>query len=228
MLSVNRTGSTKFRTIPVLALPTVEVGMAKVFGHRTCVAESSRPRPAPPYRPTKREVGTGRDASFSAAARDDCSLCGVTSSLNLNRFYDWIRHPSARSLAGEEPTASGFERLRGHKYCLLMTNKRSGEVVPTPVWFGLGDGKLYVRSEADAAKVKRIRNNPTVRVAPCTMRGKPLGPPAEGRARVLDQPDDGERAEAALQANYGLGRKIYERAGGALGIETAYLEITPA
>ena len=73
--------------------------------------------------------------------------------------------------------ARGFEHLRGHKYCLLVTYKRSGEPVPTPVWFGLGDGKLYVRSEAGVAKVRRIRNDPRVRVAPCTVRGKPLGPP---------------------------------------------------
>jgi len=144
-----------------------------------------------------------------------------------NRFYHWIRHPSARSLAGQQ-TVSGFEHLRGHKYCLLVTHKRSGEAVPTPVWFGLGDGKLYVRSEADVAKVKRIRNDPRVRVAPCSVRGKPLGPPAEARARVLEQPDDCERAEAALQANYGLGRKVYERAGGAFGVETVYLEIASA
>ena len=122
----------------------------------------------------------------------------------------------------------GFEHLRGHKYCLLVTYKRSGEAVPTPVWFGLGDGKLYLRSEANAAKVKRIGNDPRVRVAPCTVRGKPAGPPAEGRARVLDQPSDEEKAELTLQANYGLGRKVYEGAGGALGPETVYLEITPA
>jgi uncharacterized protein len=145
-----------------------------------------------------------------------------------NRFYHWIRHPSASSLADEEHTVSGFEHLRGHKYCLLVTYKRSGNAVPTPVWFGLGDGKLYVRSEADVAKVKRIRNEPRVRVAPCTGRGKPLGPPAEGRARVLDQPSDEEEAEAALRANYGLGRKLYEGAGGALGTGTVYLEIAPA
>ncbi len=96
------------------------------------------------------------------------------------------------------------------------------------MWFGLRDGKLHVRSEADVAKVKRIRNDPRVRVAPCTVRGKLLGPPAEGRARVLDQPSDGEEAEGALQTNYGLGREVYERAGGALGTATVYLEITPA
>ncbi len=122
---------------------------------------------------------------------------------------------------------SGFEHLRTHKYCLLVTYKRSGEAVPTPVWFGLADGKLFIRSEANVAKVKRIRNDPQVRLAPCTVRGKPVGPPAEGRARVLDQPSDEQKAEAALQANYGLGRKLYEGAGGALGVGTVYLEITP-
>jgi uncharacterized protein len=144
-----------------------------------------------------------------------------------NRFYDWIRHPAARSLAGEQRTVSGFDHLQGHKYCLLVTYKRGGEPVPTPVWFGLSDGKLYVRSDANAAKVKRIGNDPRSRVAPCTSRGKPLGPPAEGRARILDQPGEGGLAEAALRANYGLGRRIYEGAGDALGTKTVYLEVTP-
>jgi len=144
-----------------------------------------------------------------------------------NRFYHWIRDPSALSLAGEERTVSGFEHLRGHKYCLLVTYRRSGEAVPTPVWFGLGTGKLYTRTEADVAKVKRVGNDPRVRVAPCTVRGKPLGPPAEGRARVLDDPGEERDAEAALQANYGLGRRVYEGAGGVLGTAAVYLEITP-
>lgn len=145
-----------------------------------------------------------------------------------DRFYHSIRHPSAHSLAGEERTVQGFEHLWGHKYCLLVTYRRSGEAVPTPVWFGLGGGKLYVRSEAPAAKVKRIRNDPRVRVAPCTVRGKPLGAPAEGRARLLGQPSDEAEAEAALRANYGFGRRAFEGIGGAFGTKTVYLEITPA
>jgi PPOX class probable F420-dependent enzyme len=145
-----------------------------------------------------------------------------------NRFYHWIRDPSALSLAREERTVSGFEHLRDHKYCLLVTYRRSGEAVPTPVWFGLGAGKLYVRTEADVAKVKRVGNDPRVRVAPCTARGKPLGPPAEGRGRVLDDAGEERDAEAALQANYGLGRRVYEGAGGVLGTAAVYLEITPA
>jgi PPOX class probable F420-dependent enzyme len=145
-----------------------------------------------------------------------------------NRFYDRIRHAAARSLAGERRTVSGFDHLQGHKYCLLVTYKRTGEPVPTPVWFGLADGRLYVRSDANAAKVKRIRNDPRSRVAPCTLRGKPLGPPAEGRGRILDQQSESGMAEAALRANYGLGRRIYEAASDALGTKTVYLEVTPA
>lgn len=146
---------------------------------------------------------------------------------SLSRFYDSVRHPSAATLATERATVSGFEHLRGHKYCLLVTYKRDGEPVATPVWFGLAGGRVYVRSESDGAKVKRIRNDPRARVGPCTARGKPLGPPAEGRARVLDDRADIRSAEAALEANYGLGRKLYERAGGALGIDAVYLEVTP-
>jgi uncharacterized protein len=145
-----------------------------------------------------------------------------------NRLYHRMRHRSAQSVAGEPRTVQGFDHLRRHKYCVLVTYKRSGEPVPTAVWFGLGEGKLYIRSEADAAKVRRIRNDPRVRVAPCTVRGKPLGPPAKGHARVLGAPADEEHAEAALQANYGLGRTVYERVGGALGVDTVYLEIAPA
>ena len=144
-----------------------------------------------------------------------------------NRFYHWIRHPAAQSLPSHERTVSGFGHLRGYKYCLLVTYKRSGEAVPTPVWFGLADGKVYVRSEANVAKVKRIHNDSRVRIAPCTVRGKPLGPPAEGQARLLNATSDEAKAEA-VQADYGLGRKVYQGAGGALGVEVVYFEIAPA
>ncbi len=145
-----------------------------------------------------------------------------------NRFYRRIRHSSAHSVAEDPNPAADFRHLGGYKYCLLVTYKRSGEAVPTPVWFGLADGRLYVRSEADLSKVRRIANDPRVRVAPCTARGKPLGPPADGLARVLIEQSDADRAEAALNSNYGFGRALYKRAGSALGAETVYLEIAPS
>src|SRR5258708_32906806 len=103
----------------------------------------------------------------------------------LDRLYDGLRHGDAFSAAREEPTAHGFDGLRGHKYCLLISFRRSGEPVPTPVWFGLdADGRLFVRTEAGAAKVKRIRADGRVRVAPASSRGKPTGPLAAGAAPV--------------------------------------------
>jgi PPOX class probable F420-dependent enzyme len=145
-----------------------------------------------------------------------------------NRFYDRLRTRAAHR-AVEAPAASGgFESLRGHKYCLVVTFKRDGSGVPTPVWFGLDDdGRLYFRTGADVAKVRRIRVNPRVRVAPCTVRGKPLGPPVEGTARVAG-PAEKDHAERAIQSNYGLGRRLYESAADAVGGEEAYVEVTPS
>ena len=144
-----------------------------------------------------------------------------------NRFYLRVRHPEAFRAAAEPGTAHDFAALAGHKYCLLTTFRRDGTPVPTPVWFGVGEGRLYVRTEAAVGKVKRIRNDPHVRIAPCTFRGKPLGLTVEGTARVLPAAEE-ERAERAIAANYGLGRRLYEGAGGGMGIELVYLEVTPA
>ena len=145
-----------------------------------------------------------------------------------NRFYLRIRHREAFRAAAEEGSVPDFAALRGRKYALLTTFKRDGTPIPTPVWFGVGeDGRMYVRSEAKVGKVKRIRNDPHVRVAPSTMRGKPTGPTTEGRGRVLP-PEEEARAEAAIAANYGLFRRFYERGADRLDTELVYLEVVPA
>lgn len=140
----------------------------------------------------------------------------------FNRFYDSIRSGKA---SDGDPTAVGFDHLKGHKYALLVTYKRSGEGVPTPVWFGVDEaGRFYARTGKLAAKAKRIRNNPRVRVAPCTLRGKPAGPYAEGTARVCESAEH-EHAERALKSNYGLGRKLYEGSAGSM--DAYYIEVSP-
>jgi len=143
----------------------------------------------------------------------------------MTTIYDRVRHPAASAAAGAGPTAEGFGALRGHKYALLVTYRRSGEPVPTPVWFGLdGPERLYVRSDAAAAKVKRIRADARVLVGPCDGRGKPLGPLAAGTAREVE-PGGREHAEAVLRAGYGLGRRLYERIIGDRSPST-YLEVS--
>lgn len=91
--------------------------------------------------------------------------------MSRSQLYDRLRHPAARSVAGE--TVTGFDHLRDHKYCLLITYKRNGEAVPTPMWFGLADGRLYARSESTGWKLRRIANDPRVQVAPAACAESP-------------------------------------------------------
>lgn len=143
-----------------------------------------------------------------------------------NRFYGRIRHPDAWN-PDLDTDAHSFDALRGNRYCLVATFRRSGERVPTPVWFGLADdGKLYFRSEAKVGKIKRIRNDGRVEIAPCNARGKPLGPAIAGQARIVDASEE-QSAEAAVQSNYGRGRRIYEGAGERMGVDAVYVEVSP-
>jgi len=81
--------------------------------------------------------------------------------------------------------------IQGQKYISLTTLRKTGAGVATPVWFGEEDGKLYVMTRSDMGKTKRIRNNPQVRVAPCTMRGTVTGAEFAATARILRLPTAG-------------------------------------
>ena len=95
--------------------------------------------------------------------------------------------------------------IHGQKYISLGTFKKDGSVVRTPVWFGEENGKLYVRTRSDSGKYKRLRNNPQVRIAPCTMRGKITGPEFAGTARILPN-EDWPRARNTIHRKYWLAR----------------------
>jgi uncharacterized protein len=143
------------------------------------------------------------------------------------RFYDRVRHRAAFRVAREPGTASNLDAFRDYHYCLVVTFKRSGEPVPTPVLFGTANSRLYFRTDADVSKVRRLRNDPHVRVGPCNWRGKPLGPLVEGTARVLPASDN-ERAYAVLKANYTFGTRLFESGLDRLPIEIVYVEVVPA
>jgi len=97
----------------------------------------------------------------------------------------------------------GFAAFTGQKYLNLETFKKSGEGVKTPVWFAAdpaatldsSDAKLYLYTIGVSGKVKRVRNNPRVKIAPCDMRGRALGEWAEARAEIVA----GEEAARGMQ-----------------------------
>jgi PPOX class probable F420-dependent enzyme len=115
--------------------------------------------------------------------------------------------------------AHAFAPLHNAKYIDLVTYRKSGAPVHTPVWFAEQDGKLYVRSRTDSGKVKRIRNNPRVEVAPCTIRGKRTGPGIAAVARVAS---DAGLAHRLINRKYLFARLSIWKA------KNTYLEILPA
>jgi PPOX class probable F420-dependent enzyme len=130
-----------------------------------------------------------------------------------------------RSIA-DAPRTGTVDRVSAHKRTLLVTFRRSGIPVATPVWAANDDGRFYVRSERTAGKIKRLRNDPRVLVAPCTVRGKPLGAPLEATATIVP-PEREQIAERALVRRYGLGRALFEWMFDCMRIDMCYLEIVP-
>ena len=95
--------------------------------------------------------------------------------------------------------------IQGQKYISLATFRKTGVPVYTPIWFAEDDDKLYFMTNSKLGKVKRIRNNPGVRIAPCTIRGKITGPEFAAQARILP-PTDTNRVQRAIRAKYWLAR----------------------
>jgi PPOX class probable F420-dependent enzyme len=86
--------------------------------------------------------------------------------------------------------------LNDARYVALTSFRRTGAAVSTPFGALHRQGKIYCFTDAPSGKVKRIRRDPRVEVAPCTQRGASTGPTLIGRARVLDGSEAREMATA--------------------------------
>ncbi len=98
---------------------------------------------------------------------------------------------------------SAIARLDRESYINLVTFRRDGRAVETPVWFAARNGMLYAFSEAKAGKMKRLSNDARLRLAPCNVFGTPRGDWIEGRGRRVDDPESVTSAYDALLAKYG-------------------------
>jgi PPOX class probable F420-dependent enzyme len=100
-----------------------------------------------------------------------------------------------------------LDEIGRSRYVSLTAYRKDGTAVATPVWHVVNSGELLVVSDANAGKVKRIRNNGHVVVTVCDFRGRiaPGAPSAKGTARLLDEADT-ETARALLARKYFLSR----------------------
>jgi PPOX class probable F420-dependent enzyme len=100
-------------------------------------------------------------------------------------------------------TPSIPREIHGQRYINLATFRKNGDAVHTPIWFAEDNGHLYVMTSGKSGKSKRMRNNPQVRIAPCTMRGKVTGPEFSARVRFL-KPEEFQNARRLINRKYWL------------------------
>lgn len=118
------------------------------------------------------------------------------------------------------------------EYISLVTFRRSGAAVATPVWFALHPDdptRIYVFTDGTSGKVKRLRASDRVRIAPCSVTGKvaPAVAWLEGRCQILSDPAQIEKGYAALDRKYGWKMRsltLLSTLGGRVG-RRALLEI---
>ncbi|MFJ9416770.1 PPOX class F420-dependent oxidoreductase [Streptomyces sp. NPDC101227] len=109
------------------------------------------------------------------------------------------------------------EALARSPYVSLVTYRRNGNPVATPVWAVADGDELLVWTRDDSWKVKRLRNDPRVTVTPCDVRGRLAADAAaeEGTARLLEGSGELLRVRKAMAGKYGLRFRLLDT-GGAL------------
>ena len=126
---------------------------------------------------------------------------------------------------------AAFPDLGKEQFIALTTFRKSGQAVTTPVWFTQSHGTIYVETDADAGKLKRLRRSGRVTLAPCTYNGKVTGAVIAGNARILTEPEECTAASTALAKKYGfmlpLSRNAWRLLHRKAKIEEVYMAIEP-
>lgn len=142
-----------------------------------------------------------------------------------NRLMKAVRDPRSVQILDQDAVPLDARALAGHRYILLVTTRRDGRQVATPMWFAAdGRRRLVLRSGADDPKLIRIRRVSSVKVGACDFRGRPLGPPMSARARILEHHEEAQ-AERTLTGALGWRRRLYNLVREPL-LSMAYIEIT--
>jgi len=104
-------------------------------------------------------------------------------------------------------TNNNISQFLNQKYINLETYRRNGEAVRTTVWFVMDAGTIYIRTDMNSGKVKRIKNNPNIRITPSGARGQLKGKWIEGKIKMAGSLEL-EHANQLLEQKYGIQGKI--------------------
>jgi hypothetical protein len=89
-------------------------------------------------------------------------------------------------------------------FIALQTYRKNGEKVNTPVWVCEIEGALYIWTDVNSWKVKRIRKRSDVDICESDMRGNPKGEWVSSTAIVRDDPTINKLVRKAMIKKYGL------------------------
>lgn len=120
-----------------------------------------------------------------------------------------------------------MELFNHHQYINLTTFRKTGIAVPTPVWFVQIDGKLYVFTDPNSGKAKRIRLNGRARVAPSDARGKPLAEFVPASACLVQDEARRKTIQRAFIRKYGLMFLFFLLLGRLQGRQSVFIEVIP-
>ncbi len=104
---------------------------------------------------------------------------------------------------------TNFDAFQRQSYLNLLTFRKNGVEMPTPVWFVEVDGAFLIQTGLNAGKIKRIRNNARVRIAPCDSRGRLKGAWIDATASIVSQ-THGAQAQTLALKKYGLIKRIFD------------------
>jgi len=116
-------------------------------------------------------------------------------------------------------------QFNGQQFLNLETYRANGQGVPTPVWFVEEDNVLFVRTGINSGKVKRIRNNPQVRIVPCKAQGEPMGEWISAQAQLVDEAQ-AERVSELMIKKYNLSENYFEQASRLPAVESATIALS--
>jgi len=122
---------------------------------------------------------------------------------------------------------SDLKVVRDAKTILLITYKRDGAPVQTPVSIAFDGDRAFFRSYHKAWKTKRLRNNPHVEVAASTLRGKRTGPLIHARATLLEGAQARVAAKALARRHRLLQAMLVPLAHRLMRYQTMHYELRP-
>ena len=120
---------------------------------------------------------------------------------------------------------NSLEQFAKKQYLNLETFRKSGESMKTPVWFAQDGEILYVQTVANSGKVKRVRNNGRVNIAPCKMDGVLVGTWVPADAREITDAEVSKKVNRLLDKKYGLMKKMFSLGAARQGRQDTILEI---